>query len=194
MRRQKSKRSETSRRSSIIYPITRYEKSKRIEGSKWNKLVPYANGDLENSFTSLKIPHRITFLVLHQRYRCVITFLRFDFYFQGRITSRWTRFFLPANVWPEVKGRNLPPRLNDSRWHGQRAIDFPRFSRPRNRFARLPFENPAGIYSVKICRSTQQIATPDLWSRPATINLFTIYRFTPWGKQRAHTLHHNHDA
>lgn len=123
-----------------------------------------------------------------------ITFLRFDFYFQGRITSRWTRFFLPANVWPEVKGRNLPPRLNDSRWHGQRAIDFPRFSRPRNRFARLPFENPAGIYSVKICRSTQQIATPDLWSRPATINLFTIYRFTPWGKQRAHTLHHNHDA
>lgn len=97
MRRQKSKRSETSRRSSIIYPITRYEKSKRIEGSKWNKLVPYANGDLENSFTSLKIPHRITFLVLHQRYRCVITFLRFDFYFQGRITSRWTRFFDPSS-------------------------------------------------------------------------------------------------
>lgn len=26
-----------------------------------------------------------------------ITFLRFDFYFQGRITSRWTRFFDPSS-------------------------------------------------------------------------------------------------
>lgn len=39
---------------------------------------------------------------------------------KNRITSKEKNHLFPANVWPKVKRRKLPPRLNDSRWHEQR--------------------------------------------------------------------------
>ena len=87
-------------------------------------LVLYANGSLK-IFIFLKIPHRITFLTLRQRCRWVITYKSFcafrDFYFRQE-SNHFPRkeSLFPANVWPKVKRRKLPPRLNDSRWHEQR--------------------------------------------------------------------------
>lgn len=145
----------------------------------------------------------ITYLMLHQRCRYNI-FLRFDFP-RFLFSARTNHFSMNTlfrsfhwNVWPEVKGRNLPLRLNRGGTNNARLISLAFRDREIDSHG-CPLKIHSvyiytSVYTVKICRSTQQIATLDLWPRPATINLFTIYRFTPWGKQRAHTLHHNHDA
>lgn len=211
-------RHEKSKRSILKYTISEiiskiidnlFDLSPKIEedplsifDTKMEVLVLYANGSLK-IFIFLKIPHRITFLTLRQRCRWVITYKSFcafrDFYFRQE-SNHFPRkeSLFPANVWPKVKRRKLPPRLNDSRWHEQRDW-FPSLFATAGSIRTVALWKSIGyiyiyMYTVKICRSTQQIGTPDLWPRPTTINLFTIYRFTPWGKQRAHTHHHNHDV
>lgn len=133
-------RHEKSKRSILKYTISEiiskiidnlFDLSPKIEedplsifDTKMEVLVLYANGSLK-IFIFLKIPHRITFLTLRQRCRWVITYKSFcafrDFYFRQE-SNHFPRkeSLFPANVWPKVKRRKLPPRLNDSRWHEQR--------------------------------------------------------------------------
>lgn len=212
-------RHEKSKRSILKYTISEiiskiidnlFDLSPKIEedplsifDTKMEVLVLYANGSLK-IFIFLKIPHRITFLTLRQRCRWVITYKSFcafrDFYFRQE-----------SNHFQRKESSFSSERLTESQ-ETEAATAIKRFAVARTtRLISLAFRDrgidshgcPLKIhrvhiyiymYTVKICRSTQQIGTPDLWPRPTTINLFTIYRFTPWGKQRAHTHHHNHDA
>lgn len=96
-------RHEKSKRSILKYTISEiiskiidnlFDLSPKIEedplsifDTKMEVLVLYANGSLK-IFIFLKIPHRITFLMLRQRCRWVITFLCFSrFLFSARIES-----------------------------------------------------------------------------------------------------------